>query len=108
MTRRPDDGATARPGDDRPTDLLRDLVEVLGHHSLLHEDVSSAFGRDQQTEGSAFPVASTPENRCRFDLALLVDVAHVLTEHGYPAPGSLVDCVTLQEHLHAFLLGPRS
>lgn len=52
-------------------------------------------------EGRAYPLPG--DGDARFTFGLVVDVAEVLSEHGYPTPGCGRDLVALQQALHAFL-----
>lgn len=51
---------------------------------------------------SAYPIRPEPEEDPRFTIGLAVDVAEVLTRHGYP-PIKGLDFVDMQQALYRFL-----
>ncbi|PCG82640.1 hypothetical protein CIB93_29050 [Streptomyces sp. WZ.A104] len=55
--------------------------------------------------GRAYPITPRPEDDARFTVGLTLDVADVLTQHGYPRPASGLDWVELKMALFRFLYG---
>jgi hypothetical protein len=53
-----------------------------------------------------FPIAPRPAEDRRFTLGLVIDVARVLADHGYPQVTSGPDLVALQQSLYRFLYVP--
>lgn len=51
----------------------------------------------------AFPIAPRPVEDRRFTLGLVIDVARVLADHGYPEVTSGPDLVALQQTLFRFI-----
>jgi hypothetical protein len=56
--------------------------------------------------GRAYPIQPAPEDDPRFTRGLALDVAEVLTRHGYPPITGGGDFVELQMTLYRFLYGP--
>lgn len=52
----------------------------------------------------AYPIRPLPDEDPRFTFGLTLDVAKVLTEHGYP-PVTGLDMVDLRQALFGFLYG---
>ena len=50
----------------------------------------------------AYPLPRTVDDP-RFTFGLVLDVAEVLTRHGYPQPATGVDLVDLQQALYRYL-----
>ncbi|WP_168356872.1 hypothetical protein [Streptomyces rhizosphaericola] len=53
----------------------------------------------------SYPIVPRPADDTRFTAALALDVADVLTRHGYPRPTSGLDWVELKLALLHFLYG---
>ncbi|MFF3096228.1 hypothetical protein [Streptomyces cyaneofuscatus] len=53
----------------------------------------------------SYPITPRPEDDARFTAGLALDVADVLTRHGYPRPASGPDWVELKLALFRFLYG---
>lgn len=53
----------------------------------------------------AYPIRPLPDEDPRFNIGLMVDVAKVLTDHGYPPVTNGLDLVDLQQALFRFLYG---
>jgi hypothetical protein len=54
-----------------------------------------------------YPVRPVPDDDPRFAFGLVLDVARVLEQHGYPKVAHGRDLVDLQQALFTFLYGPR-
>lgn len=55
----------------------------------------------------AYPIQPRPDDDDRFTRGLTIDVAKVLTDHGYPTVANGLDFVDLQQALYRFLYGDR-
>ncbi|MER5814276.1 hypothetical protein [Streptomyces californicus] len=55
--------------------------------------------------GRVYPITPPPDDDARFTAGLVLDVADVLTQHGYPRPVSGLDWVELKMALFRFLYG---
>lgn len=53
-----------------------------------------------------YPIRPAPDDDPRFTLGLVLDVAAVLEQHGYPAVKAGLDLVDLRQALYRFLYGP--
>ncbi|WP_327160486.1 hypothetical protein [Streptomyces zaomyceticus] len=51
----------------------------------------------------AYPIRPKPDDDPRFTFGLVIDVARVLEEHGYPPVKAGLDIVDLQQALYRFL-----
>jgi hypothetical protein len=55
------------------------------------------------TQTSAYPIDRPDHDDDRFTIGLALDVADVLTRHGYPPIGTGVDLVRLQQALFTLI-----